>query len=124
MATDTRRAHHKVTYATMMADRMDDLHRDLDRAVATVRTRFGDAMPMFIGGAPVTAAEQFEDRSPIDTRILIGRFQSGTREHVQQAIQAAHDAFPRWSAMRWEDRVDTLRRLAQIIHANRVELSA
>ena len=119
-----RNAHPKVTYATMMADRMDDLHRELDRAVAHVRTRFGDAFPMFIGGSPVVAEDQFEDRSPIDTRILIGRFQRGTREHVRQAIQAAHDAFPRWSAMRWEDRVDTLRRLAQIIHANRVELSA
>jgi 1-pyrroline-5-carboxylate dehydrogenase len=124
MATDVRRAHPKVTYATMMADRMDDLHRELDRAAATVRTRFGGAVPMYIDGAPVTAAEQFENRSPIDTRILIGRFQSGTREHVEAAVRAAHDAFPAWSAARWEDRVETLRRLAQIIHARRVELSA
>lgn len=121
---DVRRPHTKVTYATMMADRMDDLHRELDRAVATVRTRFGNTFPMFIGGAPVTAGEQFEDRSPIDTRILIGRFQHGTREHVADAVRAAHDAFPRWSALRWEDRVDILRRLAQSIHAHRVELSA
>src|SRR5918995_1379364 len=120
MATDVRRAHPKVTYATMMADRMDDLHRELDRAVATVRTRFGDAFPMYIGGAPVVAGEQFDDRSPIDTRILIGRFQRGTAEHVEGAVRAAHDAFAGWSSMRWEDRVDLLRRLAQIIHANRV----
>ena len=124
MATDARRAQQKVTYATMMADRMDDLHRELDRAVATVRTRFGDAVPMFIGGAPVTADEQFEDRSPIDTRIVIGRFQSGTRDHVDAAVRAAQEAFPRWSSKRWEDRVDVLRRLAQLIHARRVELSA
>jgi len=117
MPTDARRAHPKVTYATMMADRMDDLHRDLDRAVASVKTRFGDSYPMFIGGTPVAADEQFDDRSPIDTRILIGRFQRGTREHVDEAVRAAHDAFPGWSSMRWEDRVDVLRRLAQIIHA-------
>ena len=124
MATDVRRAHPKVTYATMMADRMDDLHRELDRAVAAVKTRLGETFPMFIGGTPVGADEQFDDRSPIDTRILIGRFQRGTREHVHAAVQAAHEAFPGWSSMRWEDRVDVLRRLAQIIHANRVELSA
>jgi 1-pyrroline-5-carboxylate dehydrogenase len=123
MATDVRRAP-KVTYATMMADRMDDLHRELDRAVAAVRTRFGESVPMYIGGGPVTAAEQFDDRSPIDTRILIGRFQRGTKEHVDQAVTAAREAFAGWSAMRWDDRVDILRRLAQIIHANRVELSA
>ena len=121
---DVRRSSNKVTYATMLADRMDDLHRELDRAATVVKTRFGDSFPMYIGGAPVTAAEQFDDLSPIDTRILIGRFQRGTREHVQDAVAAAREAFPRWSSMRWDDRVDLLRRLAQIIHANRVELSA
>lgn len=121
---DVRHAQPKVTYATMMVDRMDDLHRELDRAVATVRTRFGDTFPIYIGGAPVAAAEQFEDRSPIDTRILVGRFQRGTREHVDAAVSAARDAFARWSALRWDDRVDALRRLAQTIHAHRVELAA
>ena len=124
MAPDVRRAHPKVTYATMMADRLDDLHRELDRAVATVKTRFGETYPMYIGGAPVTAADQFEDRSPIDTRLVLGRFQRGTREHVRDAVAAARDAYPRWVSLRWDDRVDLLRRLAQIIHANRVELTA
>jgi 1-pyrroline-5-carboxylate dehydrogenase len=124
MAPDVRRAHPKVTYATMMADRLDDLHRELDRAVATVKTRFGETYPMYIGGAPVTAAEQFEDRSPIDTRLVLGRFQRGTREHVRDAVAAAREAHPRWASLRWDDRVDLLRRLAQIIHANRVELTA
>jgi 1-pyrroline-5-carboxylate dehydrogenase len=108
----------------MMADRMEDLHRELDRAAAAVRTRFGETYPMYIGGAPVTAAEQFDDRSPIDTRILLGRFQRGSPEHVRQAVAAAREAFPRWSSLRWDDRVDLLRRLSQIIHANRVELTA
>jgi 1-pyrroline-5-carboxylate dehydrogenase len=123
MATDVRRAN-KVTYATMMADRLDDVHRELDRAVATVKTRFGDTYPMYIGGIPVAAGEQFDDRSPIDTRVLLGRFQRGTRENVRAAVAAARDAFPAWSSMRWDDRVDLLRRLAQVIHANRVQLTA
>lgn len=113
-----------MAYATMMTDRMDDVHRELDRAVATLRTRFGETFPIYINGTPVAAAEQFEDRSPIDTRTLIGRFQRGTAEHVHEAVSAAREAFPRWSALRWDDRVDLLRRLAQTIHANRVELAA
>jgi 1-pyrroline-5-carboxylate dehydrogenase len=121
---DPKRTKTKVTYATMMADRMDDLHRELDRAVATVRTRFGGTFPMYIAGAPVEAAEQFEDRSPVDSRIVIGRFQRGTHEHVRDAVAAAREAFATWSQLRWDDRVELLRRLAQIIHANRIELSA
>ena len=118
------RARPKVTYATMMADRIDDVHRELDRSIAAVRTRFGETHPMYIGGVPVTAAEQFDDRSPIDTRTLLGRFQRGSRDHVRDAVRAAREAYPQWSSMRWDDRVDLLRRLAQIIHANRIELSA
>lgn len=124
MATDVRRAQPKVTYGAMMADRMDDLHQQLDRAVNVVRTRFGDSHPMYIGGAPVMADDEFEDRSPIDARLVLGRFQRGTREHVRDAVSAARQAFPRWSSMRWDDRVDMLRRLAQIIHASRIELSS
>ena len=124
MATDVRRAHPKVTYATTMGDRMDDLHRELDRAIGAVKTRFGNTFPMYIGGAPVEATEQFDDRSPIDTRLLLGRFQRGSRNHVRDAVAAAHAAFPAWAGMRWDDRVDILRRLGQVIHANRVELTA
>jgi 1-pyrroline-5-carboxylate dehydrogenase len=123
MATDQKRGP-KVTYATMQADRMDDLHRELDRMIATVRTRFGATHSMYIGGRQVTAAEQFDDRSPVDTRIVLGRFQRGSRDHVREAVTAARNAFPEWSSMRWDDRIDLLRRLAQIIHANRLELSA
>ena len=124
MAPDVRRTRPKVTYATMMSDRMDDLHREFDRTIAAVRTRFGETYPMYIGGAAVESSEQFEDRSPIDRRMLLGRFQLGSREHVREAVAAARAACPRWSAMRWDDRVDILRRLAQLIHAHRLELSA
>src|SRR3989442_1525353 len=124
MATDVRRAQPKVTYATMMSERMDDVHREFDRMIAAVRTRFGETYPMYIGGAPVESSQQFEDRSPIDRRILLGRFQLGAPEHVREAVAAARDAYPRWAATRWDDRVDILRRLAQLIHAHRIELSA
>jgi 1-pyrroline-5-carboxylate dehydrogenase len=124
MATDVRRAQPKVTYATMMSERMDDVHREFDRMIAAVRTRFGETYPMYIGGAPVESSQQFEDRSPIDRRILLGRFQLGAPEHVREAVAAARDAYPRWAATRWDDRVDILRRLAQLIHAHRIKLSA
>jgi len=95
---ESRMAHatQRITYATMSAD--PNLHTDFDAAIARVKGTLGQTYPMYINGQAVTAASQFDDRSPIDTRILLGRFQQGGREHVQQAAAAARAAFPGWRA--------------------------
>jgi 1-pyrroline-5-carboxylate dehydrogenase len=124
METDVKATTQKITYATMTAERMTDLHRDIDAAIERVRSAFGQTYPMYINGAAVTSGEQFEKRSPIDTRIVMGRFQQGTREHVQQAIAAARGASPRWSATPWQERVRMVKRVADTIRAHRAELTA
>jgi 1-pyrroline-5-carboxylate dehydrogenase len=124
MATETKRTQTKITYATMSADRMEDLHRELDRAIDLVHASFGRSYPLLVGGREVRAASEFEDRSPIDTRVLLGTFQNASREQVADAIRAAKQAFPDWSARPWRERVALLRRAADAIRARRWELSA
>src|SRR3954454_13578764 len=119
MAIDAKGARTKITYATMTADRMEDLHRELDRAIEQVRATFGTSYPLLIGGQNVRSSAEFEDRSPIDTRILLGRFQSASREQVREAIGAARQAFPAWSAKPWPERVALLKRAADAIRARR-----
>ena len=114
----------KITYATMSGDQMEDLHRELDRAIEAVRESFGRRYPLIIDGREVRAPAEFEDRSPIDTRILLGSFQNASREQVREAIGAARVAFPAWSARPWADRVAVLKRVADAIRARRWELSA
>ena len=121
MATDTKT---KITYATMTADRMEDLHRELDTAIARVKGTFGKSYPMMIGGREVRASSEFDDRSPIDTRILLGKFQNGSREQVREAIAAAKAAFPAWSARPWPERVTPLKAVADAIRAKRWALAA
>src|SRR5882672_10089662 len=116
MATQT-----KITYATMTADRMEDLHRELDTAIERVKSTFGKSYPMMIGGRAVKASSEFDDRSPIDTRILLGTFQSGSREQVRDAIAAAKAAFPAWSARPWRERVALLKKAADMIRERRFE---
>ena len=124
MTADAKQTQMKITYATMTADRMDDLHRELDRAIDQVKSTFGGSYPLVIGGREVKSPDEFEDRSPIDTRILLGRFQSATREQVREAIEAARSAFPAWSARSWSDRVSLLKQVADTIRDHRWELSA
>jgi 1-pyrroline-5-carboxylate dehydrogenase len=124
METDAGKPHTKITYATMNADRLEDLHRELDRAIEEVRSTFPASYPLMIGGREVRGAAEFDDRSPIDTRILLGTFQQGGREHVRSAIAAATAAFPAWSARPWRERVALLKKAADGIRARRWELSA
>src|SRR5207302_8266747 len=63
-------------------------------------------------------------RSPIDTRILLGKFQQGTRDDVKRAIAAARSAYPSRSATPWRERVALLKNVADGIRARRWELSA
>jgi 1-pyrroline-5-carboxylate dehydrogenase len=121
---DTAKPSQKITYATMTADRMEDLHRELDDAIVRVRESFGRTYPMMIDGRAVQAASQFDDESPIDTRIVLGRFQQGGRADVQAAIAAAREAYPAWSALPWPERVQRLKKVANAIRAHRWDLSA
>lgn len=114
----------KITYSTLSGDQLDELHRALDEAIAKVPADFGREYPLHINGRPIRASEQFDDRSPIDTSILIARFQKGTREHVREAISAARSAYPAWAALSWQDRVAKVRKIAEAIHDHRWELSA
>ena len=117
-------AEIKITYATMSGDQMEELHRELDAAIERVRASFGRSYPLMIGGREVRAASQFEDRSPIDTRILLGTFQQASREQARDAIAAAKAAYPAWSARPWNERVALLKKVADRIRARRWELSA
>jgi 1-pyrroline-5-carboxylate dehydrogenase len=122
--TDAKRAQTKITYATMSADRMEDLHREFDHAAEQARRSFGKGYPLLIGGREVRAATEFDDRSPIDTRLLLGTFQSASRDQVREAIAAARSAHPAWSARPWSERVSILTRVADTIRSHRWELAA
>jgi 1-pyrroline-5-carboxylate dehydrogenase len=114
----------KITYATMSGDQMEDLHREIDAAIDSVKGSFGRSYPLVIGGRDIRAASEFDDRSPIDTRILLGTFQSASREQVRDAIAAARSAYPAWSACPWTERVALLKKVADGIRARRWELAA
>jgi 1-pyrroline-5-carboxylate dehydrogenase len=72
----------------------------------------------------MAGAAFFEDRSPIDTRVLIGRFPRGTFADVDRAVAAARAAFPAWSRRPFEERTAILRRAADLIEEHGFDLSA
>jgi 1-pyrroline-5-carboxylate dehydrogenase len=114
----------KITYATLGGESLEDLHRELDRAIADAPKTFGREYLMYIDGKHLRADQQFDDRSPIDTTIVLAHFQKGARDHVKSAIAAARQAFPAWAALPWQQRLGYVRKIADAIRDHRYELSA
>ncbi len=113
----------KITYATMSADN-EELQSAFDEAIDRVRSGWLDVeVPMFIKGEQVFAGEKFESYSPIDTGMHLCTAQKGTAEHARQAIAAAKAAFPEWRKTPWQDRVATMRAIAEKISDNSLDYS-
>ncbi|HTP97989.1 MAG TPA: aldehyde dehydrogenase family protein [Casimicrobiaceae bacterium] len=104
----------KLTYSTMF-DPPPALHDGFERALAAIRANLGGEHAMLIGGRDERAPRQFAVHSPIDTRVVLGRFQSGEDLHARAAIAAARGAGGHWAATPWQDRVAILRRAVALI---------
>jgi betaine-aldehyde dehydrogenase/5-carboxymethyl-2-hydroxymuconic-semialdehyde dehydrogenase len=77
----------------------------------------------YIGGRRIESPRRFEDRSPIDGALLAEVSRAGAVE-VDQAVRAAHAAFPEWAALGPTGRAPYLHRLADLIDANIEKLAA
>src|SRR5207249_12267202 len=93
MTTTTPRM--KITYATLSADN-EELQSAFDAAVERARGDLGRSYAMLIGAEERRGETEFEDRSPIDSSIVVSRFPVGTRQDVRDATGAARAAFPGW----------------------------
>ncbi len=116
-------AAYRLTYSTMF-DPPESLHQRFEAAAAEVRAELGAVHPMRIGAADVAGDALFDLRSPIDQRILVGRFPLGNAEHAAAAVDAASAAFGDWSRRPWRERVELLRRAAMLIEERVWKLSA
>lgn len=116
-----KKSRAKVTYTTLFADKT--LNPKFEVALKRFTKNLGHRHPMFIGGKEVWSdAGEFEHWSPIDTSILVGKFQVGTRNHAREAIEAAQAGFQKWSAMPWEKRVRTMEKFARLVDQRKFDI--
>ena len=57
----------------------------MEAALATVRAEFGREYPVVIGGERITGLPTFESINPSHKSQLLGRFNTATKQHVDQA---------------------------------------
>jgi 1-pyrroline-5-carboxylate dehydrogenase len=113
----------KLTYATMY-NPPDELHVYFDASLAKLKGKLGQEYAMLIGGKDVKADEKFEDRTPINTDVVLAVMQKGNEKHAQMALAAARKAFPAWSHTAWQERVKILRKAADLIDERLTDLGA
>lgn len=113
----------KLTYATMF-NPPEELHQRFDEALKKIKAGLGKEYPMIIDGKDRFAEDKFEDRSPVNTDIVLGVFQKGTEKDAQMALAAARKAAPVWSGMKWQERVALLRKAADLIDQRTFDIGA
>ena len=114
----------KITYTSATGD-LDDFHRRFDEALARVRAAAGATYPNLIGGDPVAGTDApLDDRSPIDTSLLLGRFAAAGAAEVDLAIRRAKAGQRVWARQPWQERVGLLRRAAELIRQRKYDLAA
>jgi 1-pyrroline-5-carboxylate dehydrogenase len=98
---------------------------EYEAALERLRHDLDEYYPMHIDGEEVQSDDgEFEHRSPIDTSIVVGHFQKGTRRHARLAIEAAKRSLEAWSRMQWQERVRIMRRAADLMDQRKFEIAA
>ena len=102
----------------------EEFHTRFEAAVYKAREHLGATHPIHIGDDAIRVRQTFEDRSPGDLRILVGRFALATRGHAAKAIAAAKAAYATWSRTDAMDRVRIMLRAADFMSNQKWELAA
>src|SRR5919107_2131643 len=72
-------------------------------------------IPLVIGGKDVTTGETRPAVMPHDKEHVLADVHQGGAEHVQQAIDAAAEAWKDWSRWPWEERAAVFLRAAELL---------
>src|SRR5215475_8808531 len=95
--------------------------RQMRAALDRVRGQLGREYDLVLGGHRVRTAEKIHSLNPTKPSQIVGIHQKAGKEHVEPAIEAALGAFQSWSRTPWEDRINLLQRVAELLRERKFE---
>jgi 1-pyrroline-5-carboxylate dehydrogenase len=98
--------------------------RQMEAALAALRSEFDRTYPLWIGGRRITEGDVDEARSPWQADLVVGRTIRASREQALEALGEAERAFESWRRVPWEERADYLFRVADALRRRRFEFAA
>lgn len=93
-------------------------------AIAQVKEQFGKEYPLVINGERIRTNNFITSTNPSAPDQVIGKFSKATRDHAEQAMQAALAAFGEWKRVPAGQRARCLLKAAAIMRARRLQLAA
>ena len=79
---------------------------------------------MFIGGSnrPASDGAVYDLHNPARPTELVGHAAAATRDDVDDAVRAAHAAFPAWADLGYEARIEIMRQVADMLAADEEDI--
>ncbi|HEV7241058.1 MAG TPA: L-glutamate gamma-semialdehyde dehydrogenase [Thermoanaerobaculia bacterium] len=96
----------------------------MELALAKVSGEIDREHPLVIGGERITGLKTFTSTNPAKKEQVLGKFQKGSKEHVELAIDAAWTAFESWKRQPVEVRAGLLLKAAKLMRERKHEFSA
>jgi len=96
----------------------------MELALAKVLGEIGREHPLVIGGERIDGLKTFVSTNPANKEQAVGKFQKGTKEHVERAIEAGWNAFESWKRQPVDVRAGLLLRAAKLMRERKHEFSA
>lgn len=112
-----------LTYASM-ANPPEIFHTSYETALEELKAQLGKDYPLIIGAEKRFKNEKFTATSPINSDWQLASFQKGDAQDANDAIAAAKAAFPAWSALPWQERVQHVRDFANAVQERIFEMGA
>ena len=100
-------------------------HRSaMEAALQKVKGELGREHPIVINGRRITGLKTFDSTNPARKDETVGKFQKATKDHVEEAVQAAVRAFETWKREPVERRAGLLLKAAALMRERKHEFSA
>ncbi len=96
----------------------------MEEALTAVKGELGREYDLVLGGRRVRTTGKIASVNPARPAQVVGVHQHAEAEHAEPALQAALAAFPTWSRIPVEERVELLLRVARLIRERKYMLCA
>lgn len=113
----------KLTYSTMF-NPPAEMHARFEQALAEVTAMLEKKQALFIDGEDIYTQRNVALHSPVNHDWILGYFPAADRRDVNEAVQAAKEAFQSWRKTTPSERIACLRRVAQKIEERVYHIAA
>jgi 1-pyrroline-5-carboxylate dehydrogenase len=96
----------------------------LENYLRNVREQFNARYPLIINGKEIFTDKQITSLNPNNHQEVIGYVSQANKQHVEQAISAAKNAYKHWSSQTFQQRARYLLKLATVLRERKPEIMA